>query len=245
MTGTRPYDPPADTPHRWIDRDRWGDLYVVGDVHGCLPALRRLLDRLEPGASDLVVFVGDLVRKGPDSKGVLDLVRQRENFLTVRGNNEQKLIDGSESLPRLAAEDLAFVESIPVTIGWEGVLVTHGGVDPRVPLADHSAADLLTTRSLAPDGGYERPFWFEEYRGGPRVFFGHTVLSEPFVTEGAVGLDTGCVHGGRLTAFDVSAGELVSVDPAATHVDRSPDSIVDPRAAPRRDRQPAGDPRSD
>jgi serine/threonine protein phosphatase 1 len=235
MTGTRPYRPPVDSPHHWIDRHRWHDVYVVGDVHGCLPALHRLLDRLGPSESDLVIFVGDLVRKGPDSKGVLDLVRERENFVTVRGNNEEKLLTGSETLPDLTGEDLAFVESTPITIGWEGVLIAHGGVDPRKPLAEHAIEELLTTRSLAPGGGYARPFWFEEYRGPPRVFFGHTVLSEPFVTDGAVGLDTGCVHGGQLTAFDVSAEELVSVDSTETHVERSPDSIVNPRAAPRGD----------
>ncbi|MFB6296156.1 MAG: metallophosphoesterase family protein [Halobacteriales archaeon] len=233
MRGTRPFDPPADAPHRWIDRDRWDDVYIVGDVHGCLTAVRQLLDRLRPTGGDLVVFVGDLVRKGPDSKGVLDLVRERENFVSVRGNNEEKLLDGSERLPSLTAEDLAFVESMPVTIGWEGTLVVHGGVNPRQPLAAHTPRDLLTMRSLAPGGGYERPFWFEEYRGSPRVFFGHTVLSEPFVTGGAVGLDTGCVHGGQLTAFDVSADELVSVDATKTHLERSADSIVDPRVAPR------------
>jgi len=230
MTRRRPFTPPTDVPHRWIDRDQWDEVYVVGDVHGCLPVLCRLLDRIEPGADDLVVFVGDLVRKGPDSTGVLDLVRRRENFVSVRGNNEEKLLAGSETLPGLTPTHLSYLSSMPVTLGWAGVLVVHGGVDPRVSLAEHTTDDLLTTRSLAPGGGYERPLWFEEYRGPPRVFFGHTVLSEPFVTDHAVGLDTGCVHGGALTAYDVSAGELQSVDSTETHVERSADTIVDPRA---------------
>ncbi|MFB6218542.1 MAG: metallophosphoesterase family protein [Halobacteriaceae archaeon] len=224
--------PSLDAPHRQVDSERWEDIYVVGDVHGCLATLRALLDRLDPGEDDLVVFVGDLVRKGPDSGGVLELVRGRENFLSVRGNNEQKFLDGVESAAWLTAADRAYLESLPATIAWEGALVVHGGVDPRKPLADHSLAELLTVRSLA-GGSYDRPYWFERHAGPPRVFFGHTVLSEPFASDGAVGLDTGCVHGGRLTAYDVGAGEFVSVSPPRTHRDRSADTIVDPHASAR------------
>lgn len=56
----------------------------------------------------------------------------------------------------------------------------------------------------SPNGdGYDGPFWFETYEGPPRVFFGHTVLEEPFEREWTVGLDTGCVYGGTVTAYDV------------------------------------------
>lgn len=228
MSGTQPVLPDIDLPTLRVRPESWNDIYVVGDVHGCRETLTRLLDVLSPGDDDLVVIVGDLVRKGPDSKGVVDLVRGRENVLSVRGNNEQKLIDGRKRLPALSGEDVSFLESLPVIIGWEDSLVVHGGIDPRKPIAGHSQAELLTMRSLVSEG-YDRPYWFETRREKPRVFFGHTVLSEPFETDWAVGLDTGCVHGRQLTAYRCSTGDFISVEPSTTHMDRSSDSIVDPR----------------
>lgn len=218
-----------DLPHRRIDSDDWTEIYVVGDVHGCRRSLERLLDVLSPDREDLVVFVGDLVRKGPDSKGVLDLVRSRPNLQAVRGNNEQKLVDGHKSVDSLNDEDTAYLDSLPVVLSWDDTLVVHGGVDHRKPLAEHSVAELTTLRSMAPGGGYERPYWFEERHERPRVFFGHTVLSEPFESEFAVGLDTGCVYGGALTAYDYRAEETLSVEPPETYRERSADSIVEPQ----------------
>lgn len=224
-------DTDVDASHRTLDGDDWDDIYVVGDVHGCRATLERLLDSLAPDPNDLVVFVGDLVRKGPDSKGVLDIVRSRSNLLAVRGNNEQKLLDGRKSIDSLTDDDLAYLDSLPVAISWDDVAVVHGGIDHRKPVAEHTLTELLNTRSLAPEGGYERPFWFETRRESPRVFFGHTVLADPFESDHAVGLDTGCVYGGRLTAYDYRNSEFVSVDPPETYRSRSSDSIVDPRPA--------------
>ena len=229
MIGTRVTSSSTDAPALRIDRSDWDEVYVVGDVHGCAATLRRLIDAVRPGDDDLVVFVGDLVRKGPDSGSVVGMVRERGNFLSVRGNNEQKILDGRASLPSLTTEDVSFLGSLPVTIGWEGSLVVHGGVNPSKPVAEHSRSELLTMRSLVPGGGYDRPYWFETRRELPRIFFGHTVLSRPFETDWAVGLDTGCVHGGWLAAYRCSTGEFITVEPPETHVDRSTDAIVDPR----------------
>ncbi|RKD93668.1 metallophosphoesterase family protein [Halopiger aswanensis] len=193
-----------------IDIDRYDDVYVVGDVHGCPDALERLLSTLEFGAKDLAIFVGDLVRKGPDSKAVLDRVKSSPQLQSVRGNNEQKLLDGRAELPALDSADREYLESLPTAISWADNLVVHGGVDPSRPLLEHSNGDLLTMRS--PNGdGYDGPFWFDEYADGPRVFFGHTVLEEPLERKWAVGLDTGCVYGGQLTAYDVHRERFVSV----------------------------------
>ena len=210
--------------HRQIDVENRDDIYVIGDVHGCLESLEALLDRLDLGGNDLAVFVGDLVRKGPDSKAVLDRVRRSPRLLSVRGNNERKVTDGEASLPALDGGDVRYLESLPTAISWEGGLVVHGGVDPSRPLSAHADDDVLTMRSPAGDG-YDGPFWFETYEGPPRVFFGHTVLAEPIEREWAVGLDTGCVYGGSLTAYDVRRERFLSV-PGADYEERSPEKIV-------------------
>ncbi|WP_257298296.1 metallophosphoesterase family protein [Haloarchaeobius sp. FL176] len=214
--------------HRTVDRDEWDDIYVVGDVHGCLSALDRLLATLDPSADDLVVFVGDLVKKGPNSRGVLRRVRDAPNMLSVRGNNEEKLLRGDASIPELGPVDLEYVRSMPVAISWDDHLVVHGGVDHRKTLADHSVDDVQNMRALDPADGYDGPFWFAERDEGPRVFFGHTVLESPVYREYAVGLDTGCVYGGELTAYDVAGDEFVSVPLARSGRDRSASKIVTP-----------------
>lgn len=215
--------------HRRIETSEWRDIYVIGDVHGCRATLERLLERLDPHPSDLLVFVGDLVRKGPDSHGVVERVRTMDNAVSVLGNNEAKLLRGEKHLPGLTDADRSYIESLPVAISWDESIAVHGGIDHRKPIADHSPAELLNLRSLADAGGYTRPFWFETRREQPRVFFGHTVLAEPFATDSAVGLDTGCVYGGQLTAYDCTRGRFIAVEPQETHQSRSDDSIVEPR----------------
>lgn len=210
-----------------VDPDAYNDVYVVGDVHGCLNELETLFDRLALGDNDLVVFVGDLVRKGPDSRGVVESVRSHPNAVSVRGNNEDKLIHGRKELPALDPFD-AYLESLPVVALLGDAMVVHGGVDPRRTLADHGIEDLLNFRSIPPEAGYDGPFWFEQYEGPRRVFFGHTVLDEPVVSDHAVGLDTGCVYGGALTAYDLKCDELVSV-PAEREYQARPDrKIIEP-----------------
>jgi serine/threonine protein phosphatase 1 len=202
MTGPQ-FGPDIRAQHRRLDVDEWDDVYLVGDVHGCRRRLEALVGELGVTDDDLVVFVGDLVRKGPDSRGVLELVRDRDNFHSVRGNNEEKLLRGTKELPALDDDHLECIASMPVAISFADTLVVHGGVDPRRPLSAHDVDDLQNFRSMQDGGSYgDRPYWFEAYEGPRRVFFGHTVLERPVVRDYAVGLDTGCVYGGELTAYD-------------------------------------------
>jgi predicted phosphodiesterase len=212
--------------HRHLDRQAWEELYVVGDVHGCLASLEALLERLSITPDDLVVFVGDLVRKGPDSQAVVDLVRDNANCTSVRGNNEQKLLSGSTACG-LSESALAYLDTLPsiLTVG-DDLAIVHGGLRPDRGLAAQDAEEVLTLRSL--DGsGYDGPFWFDEYDGPPTVCFGHTVLADPLETEWAIGLDTGCVYGGELTAYDARRETFVSVS-GTEHQARSADSILSP-----------------
>lgn len=211
--------------HRRVDRERWNDIIVVGDVHGCLLELQELLDQLDPSGNDLLVFTGDLIRKGPRSNEVLNFLRSREHLISVRGNNEQKIIDGRADMADLTPENRQYIQSLPVLISWNRSIVVHGGVDPRKRLRDQTPGELLTYRSV--DGnGYDGRLWFEEYDRSVRVFFGHTVLSEPLVHDAFVGLDTGCVYGGTLSAYVTDLDELVRIDSGRTVVERDEAYII-------------------
>ena len=225
-----PEDPAADVAPlvRTVDASAYDDIYLVGDVHGCLAELETLLARLDPTDDDLVVFVGDLVRKGPDSHGVVDLVRSHDNFVSVRGNNEDKLIHGRKDLDAVTEPFDDYLAAMPLVLLFDDAMVVHGGVDPRRPLHDHSIQDLLNFRAVPPENGYDGPFWFEQREERPRVFFGHTVLDEPFVSPYAVGLDTGCVYGDELTAYDYRSDELVAVPAEREYRARADRKIIEP-----------------
>ncbi|WP_097009159.1 metallophosphoesterase family protein [Natronoarchaeum philippinense] len=222
----RAFSDAVEQRHHRIDADEWQNVYVIGDIHGCLTELKALVERIDPDPDELLAFVGDLVRKGPDSAGVVEYVRDRPNAVPVLGNNEAKVLRGDAD-PGLDDEHVDYLETLPAVLSWGDHAVVHGGVDPSRPLFEHGVEDFLTMRAPLGDG-YDGPFWFEQYERTPQVFFGHTVLDAPVVGEGAIGLDTGCVYGGALTAYDCGADEFVSVPARDTYQERSRSKFVDP-----------------
>ncbi len=221
------FGPSIEPFHQRFDPTRVDDVYVVGDVHGCIDELRALWRRLDPDDGDLVVFVGDLVRKGPDSAAVVEFVAARDNAVSVRGNNEAKVLSGAVD-PPWAGAVVSTLAALPLVVSWGDGMVVHGGVHPDRPFVEHDREDLLELRAIPPGNGYDGPFWFDRYDDQPRVFFGHTVLEAPYVSDGAVGLDTGCVYGGALTAYDTRRDRTISVPAEETYRERDHEKILDP-----------------
>lgn len=159
---------------------------IVGDVHGCASELEDLLDALAFTSGDRLVFVGDLVARGPRSLGVLDLARVT-GAVVVRGNHEQRLLDaradhgaeGGGALPPLGPSlgpplgkmhrdvaralrpvDWSLLESsvLHLDLPEHGARVVHAGVDPRVPFERQDPATLLRIRTIPrPGSGREDP----------------------------------------------------------------------------------------
>jgi serine/threonine protein phosphatase 1 len=84
--------------------------YAIGDIHGRLDLLADLLARIEadharrPPAKTWLVFLGDLVDRGPDSRGVVDLLASRPPAFArnvfLKGNHEEfflGVLDGDDS----------------------------------------------------------------------------------------------------------------------------------------------------
>ena len=72
--------------------DRGHDVWVVGDVHGFYQTMVELCDRLALKDHDWVVFLGDLVDRGPNSFGVVHHVMTQARMATVKGNHEQMMV---------------------------------------------------------------------------------------------------------------------------------------------------------
>jgi hypothetical protein len=204
---------------------------VVGDVHGCRQELEDLLFKVGPVEGDRVVFVGDVVARGPDSGGVLALIRSIGATL-VRGNHEEKLIrhhlaarDGLPPEPlgsvhqrassELKEEDFRFLEATPLfhQVPEHELLVVHAGIAPGIPLEHQARSTLLTVRSVAPTGEPDSKAggvpWASQHVGPPHVVFGHHAQHEPQLHPHATGIDTGCVYGGALTALVLRENERV------------------------------------
>jgi hypothetical protein len=209
---------------------------VVGDVHGCATELEALLERVAFATGDRLVLVGDLVARGPDSLGVLDIAR-RTGAVIVRGNHEDKLLRWHsrklaharglgrrpEPLERTHAHVARKLRPVDWTLLGSSVLwddlpehdlrVVHAGVVPGVAIEDQPRRALLRMRTVGPKKTWSDEgagtLWGEVYIGPPHVVFGHNARAEPQLHKWATGLDTGCVYGGRLTALVLREGERV------------------------------------
>jgi predicted phosphodiesterase len=211
---------------------------VVGDLHGCREELERLLVLSGLTAQDRLVFVGDLVAKGPDSQGVVQLARER-GALSVLGNHDAHVL-GARSGKRVRASheavarslgpaDWAYLEGLPLYLELPELdaLVVHGGLVPGIGLEQQERHLLLNLRSFdaagAPstraDGGAP---WAARWPGPRLVLFGHDAVRGLQRHPHALGLDTGCVYGKQLTAVWLPSGVLVQV--AAHRVWQVPDA---------------------
>jgi len=204
-----------------------GRTIVIGDIHGCFDELTDLLHAVELKSDDRVVAVGDLVVKGEKNREVLDLFIDDPRFSSVVGNHDRALRQHWRGEPvrltkaqKATAAELeenrkrysALLRSLPYTIDLGSHLVVHAGVRPGVPLQHQMASDLTELRTMGsnPSSRKGTP-WYEVYRGDQIVLFGHWPAVEPRRAEKAIGLDTGCVYGGRLTAYIIESDEFFSV----------------------------------
>lgn len=218
-----------------------GRLLCVGDVHGCATELERLLAAIDPSADDQLIFLGDYVDRGSASAATVDvlcaLARCRPRTIFLRGNHEEMFLDfiGEEGANKQAffhnggaqtllsygwppsdrapseqdahalvpPEHLAFFRRLVLRHQVDGFAFVHAGVRPGVPLAAQAREDLLWIRE---------EFLLVDHRLDETVVFGHTPYRDVwFGGARKIGLDTGCVYGGRLSCLDLTQGVLHQV----------------------------------
>jgi len=81
-------------------------IYAIGDIHGQTEQLERALELIERdgGAEAEIVFVGDYVDRGPDSRGVIDRLMQGQadgrNWTCLKGNHDRMFSWFLEEFPR-------------------------------------------------------------------------------------------------------------------------------------------------
>lgn len=200
---------------------------VVGDVHGCDRALERVLDLSGLRGEDHLVFVGDLIDRGPESRQVIErILRLRSGGLVsvVRGNHEEMFLDalrggtwaeawwnhgGPEMLDsygcglhEIPAEHVALLETSLAWLELPSHIVSHAALSPALPLDQQTARELRWQR-IDPSA--------PPHLSGKTIVCGHTPQKnrQPHVHFGWIGLDTWVYdRSGCLTALDLNSGTI-------------------------------------
>lgn len=247
-----------------------GPFDIIGDVHGCYEELCGLLTclghtvdkaachvRVQPGRK--LLFLGDLVDRGPDSPSVLRLVMQAVEegvALCVPGNHDIKLMKwlqgknvqlqhGLEAtVAQLEAATTEFKAKIAAfldglishyVLDKGRLVVAHAGLKESMQGRGAGAVREFclygeTTGETDEFGLPVRYNWAAEYRGKAMVVYGHTPVPEPEWLNNTIDIDTGCVFGGKLTALRYPEKELVSVPALQTYVEPKRPFLLHPSA---------------
>jgi serine/threonine protein phosphatase 1 len=191
---------------------------IIGDVHGFYSALCQLFNLLQIQSGDQVYFVGDLIDRGPQSKQVLDFVRE-QRYPCVMGNHERLLLDaltlpahsdamenwthsgGEATLKSFAnrcSKAIALIrtyqswlESLPLFIEQEDLFIVHAGVNPRRAIHQQDPNDFYWIR---------KPF----HTAPNRYFPDKTIITGHTPTVG-FGLSAGQIAAGPQW-FDIDTG---------------------------------------
>ena len=232
-----------------------GPFDAIGDVHGCRSELETLLGRLgydierdeqnrpvdaRHPEGRRVIFLGDLIDRGPDVVGVLRLAMgmvASGNALAVPGNHEAKLVRAlrgakvtvshglEETLAQLAGESEEFREQVAafcydlvshLVLDDGRLVVAHAGLKEQYHgrASGRVRAFALygdTTGETDEFGLPVRYPWAQDYRGKAVVLYGHTPVPTVEWINNTACLDTGCVFGGALSAMRYPEREVVSV----------------------------------
>ena len=254
-------------------RHETGPFDLIGDIHGCFDEAMDLLAQLGYGvevstvssadpallpAHQLsfkcsphpqgrrVIFLGDLVDRGPKSPHVVALVKAMVEAglaFCVPGNHDVKLVKKlngrdvrmthglPETMEQLEAETPEFVAQIKKFLdGLTGhlvlddgrLVVAHAGMKAEYQGRASSRVRQFglygeTTGETDEYGLPVRYNWAQDYRGKAMVVYGHVPTHKIEWINNTLCIDTGCVFGGSLTALRYPEKETLSIPARKTY----------------------------
>ncbi|MDA0999905.1 MAG: metallophosphoesterase family protein [bacterium] len=208
-------------------------LYAIGDIHGQRRLLRLLIERVPFEKEDEIVFIGDYIDRGPDSRGVVeDVLEFRLKYprsVFLRGNHEDMFLD-------YVYEEGRYQSGIFLMNGGYETLQSYG-IDPRegppqlpalhahffqnLQYVHQSDGFIFVHAGFRPgvrlseqkpeDLMWIRKDFFESDADfGRPVVFGHTPMPEVLnELPRFLGIDTGAAYGRKLTCVQLAGGKLI------------------------------------
>ncbi len=208
--------------------------FVIGDIHGCEKTFRALLDDvLRLQQTDELYLLGDLVDRGPRSKGVLDAIlklrRQGYAVKALHGNHEEMLLRAGESLSYLqlwmtngggttlrsfnadGPDEIPhgyrnYLLTLPYYIMLEDFILVHACLNFDIPDPFTDTEAMLWSRSCEIR---------KEMIGNRKLICGHTPVSRHALLKSLktsrIMLDNGCVYKGMSGLGSLAALELNSM----------------------------------
>jgi len=239
LSGWLPKRPSRQAAGRSTQEDAGPRTFVIGDIHGEITLLRKMMDKLAPREADRLIFLGDYIDRGEDSRAVIDyLLELRERFecIFLKGNHEDMLLDYLEGESR-------YGPLVYLLNGGTATLESYGAEDAAdlrrlMPLEHLEFLRSLLERwedegyiyvhaGLAPSPELDERFgahlWIREEfiyspkSFGKKVIFGHTPFQQPLRMANKIGIDTGAAYGNRLTCLKLPAEEFISVGHGADY----------------------------
>lgn len=224
---------------------------AIGDIHGCLDPLQRLIETLKPNPFDTLVFLGDYMDRGPDSKGVIDYLielKKTHSCIFLLGNHEVLMLDylaglltindwernggvatldsyTHDGMLHIPESHLDFLKSCLPYFDTPDYFFVHGGVKPFRTIEENlrkmTKLELVWERSHLDDAVLNA----QDYKWEKTVVCGHTPIPRPIVLEKLIAIDTGCVYNQHSQLGRLTAISLP--EKSITQVDnRQPQSIV-------------------
>ncbi len=189
-----------------------GDLYTRGpDPRGVWHLLRRF--RLEAVRGNHEDYLLDALPQLPADDPTLSAISPdaRATARAFDGRQRSALLRALRDLPSALHGPRRAGSHEPA---W---IVVHAGIDPRRGIESSADPRTCTRIRYWPPGAPKSHHWHEFYQGETLLVFGHDAvggLVEHRTADGrprAIGIDTGCVYGGRLTGYWIERDSLVSV----------------------------------
>jgi serine/threonine protein phosphatase 1 len=206
--------------------------YVIGDIHGCLDELRYLVDGLPLESGDRLVFLGDYVDRGPNSKGVLTYILDLQKnddleLVCLKGNHEDMFL-AYLGLPGQHGDMFLYNGGYATLISY-GINSNQSSQDEIISKISSEHINFLKnlrsyyvmtpyicvhaginpTKSLAKQTNTDLLWIRDEFIRNPHrlpytVLFGHTPRNSVlFDLPYKIGLDTGLVYGNKLSCLDI------------------------------------------
>jgi serine/threonine protein phosphatase 1 len=216
-------------------------LFAIGDIHGCFDSLRELIEnRIAIRKTDKLVFLGDYIDRGNQSREVIDYIIELKNkdfdIVALIGNHESMLLDaldndmflpewfqnggyetmrsfGINSIKQLDQVYIEFFKGLQFYYSLDNFLFVHAGFNNRISNPFDDKYHMIWSRRE----NYTNPVLRDKI-----IIHGHTPVPQLICNQEiqnhnhVINIDTGCVYAdiegyGFLSAFEIYSGELISV----------------------------------